>query len=61
LAVVIDLLSKLADDQVVHQLNGTLIFGLFEYLSGISTPAGYCDELAIFFLLWRWRCFGVIR
>jgi len=52
LAIVIDLSSKLADDQVVHQLNGTLIFGLFEYPSGIVDDLlGDCDELAIFFLL----------
>lgn len=52
LAVVIDLLSKLADDQVVHQVNGALIFGLFEYPSGtVDNLLGDCDELAIFFLL----------
>jgi len=52
LAVVIDLPSKFADDQVVHQVNGTLILGLFEYPSGIVEDLlGDCDELAIFFLL----------
>lgn len=52
LAVVIDLPSKFADDQVVHQVNGTLILGLFEYPSGIVDDLlGDCDELAIFFLL----------
>lgn len=52
LAVVLDLPSKLADHQVVHQVNGALIFGLFEYLSGIVDDLlGDSDELAIFFLL----------
>lgn len=52
LAVVIDLASKLADHQIIYQVNGALIFGLFEYLSGIVDDLlGDCDELAIFFLL----------
>ena len=52
LAVVLDLPSKLADHQVVHQVNGALIFGLFEYLSGIVEDLlGDDDELAIFFPL----------
>ena len=52
LAVVIDLASKLADDQVVHQVNGALIFGLFEYPSGIVDDLlGDANKLAIFVLL----------
>lgn len=52
LAVMIDFLSKLADDQVVHQVNGALIFGPFEYPSGtVDDLLGDFDELAIFFLL----------
>ncbi len=49
LAVVIDLASKLADHQIIYQVNGALIFGLFEYLSGIVDDLlGDPDELAIF-------------
>ena len=35
LAVVIDLASKLADDNVVHQVEAALVFGLFEHPSGV--------------------------
>src|SRR6266498_5054317 len=35
LAIVIDLPTKLPDDQVVHQVKAALIFCLFEYPSGI--------------------------
>ena len=52
LAVVIDLPSKLADDNVVHQVNSALIFGLFEYPSGIVDDLlGDPNKLAIFVLL----------
>ena len=52
LAVVIDLPSKLANDNVVHQVNSALIFGLFEHPSGILDDLlGGPDELAIFTLL----------
>jgi len=52
LAVVIDFPSKLADHQIVHQLNGALIFGLFEHPSGILEDLlGGPNELAIFTLL----------
>src|SRR5687767_13726610 len=49
LAVVIDFPSKLADDQVVHQVNGALSLGLFDDPSGIVDDLlGDGDELAIF-------------
>ncbi len=52
LAIVIDLPSKLANDNVVHRVNSALIFGLFEYPSGIVDDLlGDPDELAIFTLL----------
>ena len=52
LAVVIDLSSKLANDQVVHQVKTALIFCLFKYPSGIVDDLlGDPDELAIFVLL----------
>jgi len=52
LAVVIDFPSKLADHQIVHQLNGALIFSRFEYPLRIAEDLlGDSDELAIFFLL----------
>jgi hypothetical protein len=52
LAVVLDAPSKLADDDVVHQVNSTFIFGLFEHPSGIvHNLLGNGDELAIFVLL----------
>ena len=52
LAIVIDLPSKLANDNVVHRVNSALIFGLFEYPSGIVDDLlGDPDEVAIFTLL----------
>jgi hypothetical protein len=52
LAVVIDLPSKLADDNVIHQVQTAFIFCLFEYPSGILyNLLGDPDELAIFALL----------
>ena len=52
LAVVIDLSSQLANDNVVHQVNSALIFGLFEHPSGILDDLlGDPDEVAIFTLL----------
>ena len=48
----IDLSSKLVNDNVVHQVNSALIFGLFEHPSGILDDLlGGPDELAIFTLL----------
>ena len=52
LTVMIDFPSKLADHQIVHQVNGALILGLFEHPSGIVDDLlGDPDELAIFTLL----------
>ena len=52
LAVVTDLPSKLANDNVVHQVNGALILGLFEHPSGIVDDLlGDSDEVAILTLL----------
>jgi len=52
LAIVIDLSSKLVNDNVVHRVNGALVFGLFEYPSGmVDDLLGDPDELAIFTLL----------
>ena len=52
LAVMIDFPSKRADHQIVHQVNGALILGLFEHPSGmVDDLLGGPDELAIFTLL----------
>jgi len=52
LAVMIDFPSKRADHQIVHQVNGALVLGLFEHPSGIMDDLlGGPDELAIFTLL----------
>ena len=48
----IDLPSKLANENAVDRVNSTLIFGLFEYPSGIVDDLlGDPDKLAIFTLL----------
>ena len=52
LAIVIDLPSKLANDNVVHRVNSTLIFESFRVpLGHCRRPAGDPDEVAIFSLL----------
>jgi hypothetical protein len=52
LTVVIDFPSQLADHQLAQQVNGALIFGLFEYPLGmVEDLLGDGDEVAIFFLL----------
>ena len=52
LAVVVNLPSKLTDDNVVQQINSAFIFGLFEYPSGIfNNLLGNPNKLAIFVLL----------
>jgi hypothetical protein len=51
MAVVLDAPSKLADDDVIQQVNRAFIFGFFEHPSGIvHDPLGNGDELAI--LVW---------
>lgn len=52
LAVVVNLPSKLTEDNIVQQINSAFIFGLFEYPSGIfNNLLGNPNKLAIFVLL----------
>jgi len=52
LAVVIDLSSKLADDNVVHRVQSAWVLGLFEYPSGVLYDLlGHPNQIAILSLL----------